>query len=281
MLLVSSLSAFAGDWPVISQVNELFSEEKYQEAFTTLEKALPAATGDYRAAVLTEMSRTSIKLGTALKKSGATQSVLLAHYEKGEAYAQEALKLNPNSAQAWYWKSSNMGRWGQTKGVLDSLFKAGDMKADLEKVLKLDPEMGDAYYVLGIMYQALPGWPVSFGNIAWSVSFARKSLTLMKEEPVYDYSLELAKHLWARNWEAGKRRSEQAGMKAEFLKVSSAFEKGAYFESQVVLSNQSDRQEAYELVKKTIELLEAIGVKKKSQVDDLAGAKTLLASMGR
>ena len=70
-------------------------------------------------------------------------------------------------------------------------------------------------------------------------------------------------------------------MKAEFLKVSSAFEKGAYFESQVVLSNQSDRQEAYELVKKTIELLEAIGVKKKSQVDDLAGAKTLLASMGR
>src|SRR5256885_6759694 len=43
-------------------------------------------------------------------------------YDRGRQAAQRAMELAPKSAAARFWYGTNTGRWGQTKGVLRSLF---------------------------------------------------------------------------------------------------------------------------------------------------------------
>lgn len=270
---------------VLHEAQTLYRAEKYSEAQALLEKLLPSVNGREKAAVLVALSKTTLKLGDDMKFAGATQPQLLAQFEKGENYAKSAISLDPSSAEAWYWKSSNVGRWAQTKGVLDSLFRAGDMKADMEKTLSLNPNHADSHYVLGIMYEALPGWPVSFGNPSWAVSFGRKAVALMETEVnsgqldqiSWDFYIELAKHLWARNWDENKRQSEQSVQRSELGKAGSALEKSARFEATVTLSRQADRVEAKALVEKALKGLESIAMRTRAQARDLQKAQKLLA----
>lgn len=288
--IMAGLLVLAGTYSLGAQepwteADRLYDQENYREAYAALEKILPGVSGEQKGQVYIRLARATVKVGNELKASGAPQAQLLAHYEKGEGFGREAVRLAPRDPRAWFWKSSNTGRWAQTKGVLDSLFKASDMKADLEQALKLDGNFSDAYYVLGMLYEALPGWPVSFGNPVWAVSLGRKSVALTEKEvvdggrklPVFDFYLELAKHLWARNWDSGKRRAELAGQKTEYAKAQDDVTRGSWFESQTALANQSDRQEALEIVRKTITQLEASGLGTKALKDDLANARKLLA----
>ena len=59
-------------------------------------------------------------------------------FEKGQEYADQAIAADPQNNLGYYWKSSNIGRWGQVKGILNSLFKAGPMRDLLLKDLSLD-----------------------------------------------------------------------------------------------------------------------------------------------
>jgi len=273
-----------GSQEILTQAQALYDSENYKAALSLLEKNLAGTTGDLRSRILVAMARSNVRIGDELKKAGMSQEILLAHYEKGESFGREATTISPSSAEAWYWKSSNMGRWGQTKGVLDSLMRAGDLKGDLDRALKFNPDYADAYYVLGIMYEALPGWPVSFGNKAWSVSLGRKALDLMEadlaagrmREYAYGFPLELAKHLWARDWDVNKRNSEKANQRTEFQKTSLIPDKNFYYESQVTLAPLTDRQEARDLVQKTMNRLEATGMTRKSHLQDLEFAQKLL-----
>lgn len=79
-------------------------------------------------------------------------------YELGTRSADEGLKRDPNSADAWFYRGATLGRWAETKGVLKALFLLDDVRGAFERALKSDPSHADAVLALGKVDEALPGF---------------------------------------------------------------------------------------------------------------------------
>ena len=124
------------------------------------------------------------------------------------------------------------------------------MKDLLVKELSLNPDRTDAYYVLGQLYRELPGWPVSFGNLDAAVSLGRKAVDMRQaqvqsgaeKELVYNFSTELAKTLYKRNWSAANRLAEQKNKAAKLAAAATPLDKGSLYEATIVLKDMSDRR---------------------------------------
>jgi hypothetical protein len=109
------------------------------------------------------------------------------------------------------------------------------------------------------------------------VSLGRKAADLRaaqvrageEEELVYDYYTELAKHLWERDWSAAKRQKGQAKKAAEYAAKSDPMEKNCYYEGSLSLKDQSDREEARELLAWTVGELQALPRRTQGEEDDL------------
>jgi tetratricopeptide (TPR) repeat protein len=84
--------------------------------------------------------------------------------DKGHKAGQKALELNPNGVDALYWGATNLAEMGQVQGILKSLFLVKPLKADMDRIIELDPEYYKAYLLLGILYLKAPPWPLSIGN---------------------------------------------------------------------------------------------------------------------
>ena len=59
--------------------------------------------------------------------------------------------------RAHFWYATNAGRWGQTKGVLRSLFLLPEVKRGMETALELDPRFPPAYVLAGTVSYEVPG----------------------------------------------------------------------------------------------------------------------------
>ena len=81
----------------------------------------------------------------------------LAAYEQGRQAARRAAEAAPRNARAHFWYATNAGRWGQTKGVLRSLFLLPEVKRGMETALELDPRFPPAYVLAGTVYYEVPG----------------------------------------------------------------------------------------------------------------------------
>jgi tetratricopeptide (TPR) repeat protein len=81
----------------------------------------------------------------------------LAAYEQGRQAARRAAEIEPRNARAHFWYATNAGRWGQTKGVLRSLFLLPEVKRGMETALELDPRFPPAYVLAGTVYYEVPG----------------------------------------------------------------------------------------------------------------------------
>lgn len=77
-------------------------------------------------------------------------------YEKGRGIAKKAIELSPKNPDGHFWYITNIGRWGQTKGVLRSLFLVRKIKEELNLILQLNPEYVPALDVYGVLYYELP-----------------------------------------------------------------------------------------------------------------------------
>ncbi len=286
LFLFVTFVAFGDVSSLLKQVDSLFHNDKHIESKEILLKALSEAETDKeKAQIYWRLSRATVRIGEDKKDNGAPKDELLKIFEEGESYADKAIQYDSSDYNAYFWKSANIGRWGQTKGILNSLFKAAPMRDLLKKAIALKPDYPSAYYVLGQLYDQVPGFPVSFGNIEYAVSFGRKSIDLMRDwyekgiekEISYDFYTELAKHLYNRNWSVRKRKKYHAKQKRKYNSETDIFEKSFYYEGVVDIKSISDRQEAIELVKWTIKQLESIPNKKRSQLKDLKKAKEALA----
>jgi tetratricopeptide (TPR) repeat protein len=78
-------------------------------------------------------------------------------YEQGRQAARRAADIAPRNARAHFWYATNAGRWGQTKGVLRSLFLLPEVKRGMETALELDPRFPPAYVLAGTVYYEVPG----------------------------------------------------------------------------------------------------------------------------
>ena len=136
-------------------VDALYDGEQYSACKTELLKMrTQAATAQEEAEVLWRLSRAALGMGDDLDKKD--KDGRFAAYEEGEEYANLSIARYPN-AFAYHWKASNIGRWGQTKGPLNSLGKAKGMLEDLTMVVNdfnID-DYTETWYVLFTLQRTL------------------------------------------------------------------------------------------------------------------------------
>ena len=287
--IVFSLSftyAFAEIEEIIKRADRLYEVERHEDSIEYLLQSMDRVKLKRdRAELYWRLARATLNIGDRREKEGASTDELLEIFEKGQQYAEQSIEHDPKNHFGHYWKSANIGRWGQTKGILDSLFKAGPMRDLLKRAVELNPDHSQSYNVLGQLYEQVPGFPLSFGNVDFSVSLGRKACDLLavqyrmglEKELDYDLYTELAKHLYARNWASTKREREQERKRSRYNSIRHPFEKNLYYEGAIELEDISDREEALKLIRWVIAELEKISPRKVSQNDDLKEAKETLA----
>lgn len=285
LLVVPLAFAAAEAAQVLADADDLHDQGAYAPAVKLLLDSVPSAAGGKEQAELYwRAARETLELGDVAEKEGKPTADVLAVFVQGEGYADKAIAADPRNDLGYYWKSANIGRWGQVKGVLNALFKAGDMRDLLLKELSLNPDRSDPYHVLGQLYRELPGWPVSFGNLDAAVSLGRAAVDMRQaqvasgaeKELVYNFATELAKTLYKRNWSAAARAAEQKGKAAKLAAASTPFDKAALYEGTVTLKEQSDRDEAKTLVQWVVSQLQSAPSLTASERKDLQKARDVL-----
>ncbi len=283
LLVPLCLSAQASD--TIARIDELHDQGKHEEARTLALEAVPSASPAEKAELYWRASRETLDLGDDAEDRKESKDAILKIFEKGQEYADLGIAADPQNNLPYYWKSSNIGRWGQVKGILDSLFKAGPMRELLLKDLSLEANHPDAYYVLGQLYRELPGFPLSFGDPDAAVSLGRMAIDLRtqavrsgeEKEPSYGFYVQLAKSLWKRNFTAAKRAAVAQKKQAAWQSAATPLAKGSAYEATVQLSEGTDREEARQIVNWVIAELSGMASRTAGQDSDLTEAKETLA----
>lgn len=268
----------------LAAVDELLDDEDFRAAERELQSLLTSAEGAGRGEILWRLAQARLIEGDQLRDSGASDDDVLAVYESGEAFGQEAIEAAPNNPETYYWTSANIGRWGQTKGVLNSLFRAPDMRDLLTEAVTRDPEHADSYYVLGQLYAQVPGG-ISFGNAEYAVSLGRLSVELMeaqvasgeRDEASEAFYVQLASHLINRGWNSRRRQRAASDLERDYRNARSAIERGFYHEGRDGIPAGDDRAEAREILEATIRRLERISNPLPSDRRQLEEARELLA----
>jgi len=290
VLLVSLLAvpALLADFRQdMAKADLLHEQGAHEEARALLEADLAqSSSGQEKAEIYWRLARAWLNIGDQAEEKGTKGDALLAYFAKGEELAQKGIDADPANHLPYYWKSATAGRWGQVKGIFNALSKAKPMRDLLHQALVIKPDHADSYYVLGQLYEQVPGGPISFGDKDWAVSLGRKGLDLraqqvesgQEKELVYDYYTQLASHLWERNWNTARRQKEQARKAAQYAAKTDPMEKNCYYEGTLTLKNESDRQEARELLSWTIGQLEGLPSRTQGQEDDFKKARDLAAA---
>lgn len=261
VIMCAALSPLAADAQLFEEADALYEAEEYTEGLELLEQSVSAlGSNAQKAEAYWRMSRFTLFIGDDMEDEGASKGELLDTYDQGVAYAEKAISLQP-SADAYYWRSSNTGRWGQTKGILNSLSKSKPMHKDLERVISYEPNYPDAWYVFGQLYFLLPGGFISFGDIEYAASFARRAIDVYQEDDLkITYYESLAEILHDRNWSKAKRSKEFGPIYKDFTKAKTLMEQMRAYEgflgennytpvyASAPLKQLSDRQEASQIV---------------------------------
>ncbi|MGC8685024.1 MAG: tetratricopeptide repeat protein [bacterium] len=143
-------------------------------------------------------SRAYLTMGDQAK---LTNTDALKDYEAGKAAANNAIKADPDNAMGYFWMSANIGRIGQYKGVLNSLFMLPDFKKYLGKayeINKTDPNILEAY---GEMYYELP-W-IAGGSDKKALEYLNASL---KNDPNFTLPMVIMGKVYIKQGEYDKAR---------------------------------------------------------------------------
>ena len=81
----------------------------------------------------------------------------LAAYARGRELGRRAVELAPRNHDAHLWYAINTGRWGQTKGVLRSLFLLPTVREEIQILLQLNPRSVRAHSLAGNVAMEVPG----------------------------------------------------------------------------------------------------------------------------
>lgn len=89
-----------------------------------------------------------------------------AYFARCRDYAKKAVALNPNGPDGHYWLAIGYGKWSEANGILDSLFYADDIAAEMTRVIEINPKYfyGFPWAVRAKVYALAPGWPLSVGD---------------------------------------------------------------------------------------------------------------------
>ena len=111
----------------------------------------------------------------------AAENARKPYLEGGIAAGRAAAGAQPNKPEGHFWIAANMGALAESFGLRQGLKYRGDIKTELETVLRLDPAFlqGSADRALGRWYYKVPG--MFGGSDQKSEEHLRKSLTYNPE----------------------------------------------------------------------------------------------------
>jgi|SRR5579871_913053 len=84
--------------------------------------------------------------------------------DRGVAAARSAIKLEPNKPEGHFWLAANLGAIAEASGIMAGLRTKGEVKAELERVIAIQPDWqdGSAECALARWYFVVPG--LGFGG---------------------------------------------------------------------------------------------------------------------
>jgi len=95
-------------------------------------------------------------------------------YDEGRQAAKRAAEMEPRNAVAHFWYGANTARWGETRGVVQSLFLLPVVRQEIQTVLELDPKFTPVYALAGNVLDAVP--PLMGGDLRKAEEMFRKGL---------------------------------------------------------------------------------------------------------
>jgi tetratricopeptide (TPR) repeat protein len=132
---------------------------RYDQDLTRLDRArdlLEAAlTRERRVDTLITLSYVYFLVGDV---RAGTPEAKLAAYERGRELGKRAVELAPRDEEAHLWYAINTGRWGQTKGIVRSLFLLPTVKEEIETILELNPRSARGRALAGNVLMEVPGF---------------------------------------------------------------------------------------------------------------------------
>jgi tetratricopeptide (TPR) repeat protein len=180
ILLFISLAIAATD--PITGADELYAKryniENVRQAVTLLKQVQPASADS-----LWRLARCHWFLG----EHAAKKDDILALFDQGKLYAEQAIKANDKNIQAHYWLAALLGSIGQERGILKSLAMVSPMKEQLDICLQLDPKFADGHDTLGQLYFKAPGG-ISIGDKKKALEHAKLAV---QYNPASDHLLHL------------------------------------------------------------------------------------------
>lgn len=99
-------------------------------------------------------------------------------FTQGMDFGKKAIEVNPNGLDGHYWYGSNMGKYGEARGIFKSLQFIDPIIQEMETNLKIDPNHYKSITVLGIIYRKAPPWPVSVGDMDKSLEFLQRAISI-------------------------------------------------------------------------------------------------------
>ena len=109
---------------------------------------------DPDAANLVALARVSFIWGDI---RAANRDQKLQAYDRGRQIGKHAVELDPRNPEAHFWYAINTARWGQTKGIVRSLFLLPTVQEEIQIILDLDPKFTAVYALAGNVFSEVPG----------------------------------------------------------------------------------------------------------------------------
>lgn len=209
--------------------DRLYGQFKPEEAVRELEKILALDSHNYQA--LIKMARAHIDIGDQIaENSNNANERRLKQYAVAEDYARRAVKVDANSTWGHFWIAAALGNTAIYSPIAKQLELAGEIRAEIEKALALDPKNGLAYHAYGVWHRKIAeiggasrvlasvvyGKSVPTGTIDKSIEYLQKAVEL--NPTVIVSRLELARSYMAKDEWQGARTllNSIAGLPIQF-----------------------------------------------------------------
>jgi len=161
--------------PLVSELRRV--SVRYHEdpsRLDTLKDGLEkAAAADPRPENLVALAQVEFLWGDIRAK---TQEDKLKAYDTGRQAAKRVADGDPKHVVARFWYATNTGRWGQTNGVVRSLFLLPEVKREINAILDMAPGFAPAYVLAGNVYYEVPG--LLGGDLGKAEELFRKGIEL-------------------------------------------------------------------------------------------------------
>ncbi len=176
-------AAPAAEWEPLKQVyKERANLEKHKQAASMAQELAAKYPGDKEAAIFCAMTSyyTAHRLPAKQKKEVAL---------KGVECTKRVLEKDKTDYDARYWWAMTKFKSKEAEGINAALKQAAQVKAYLEKMIKDQPNRGEGYMMLGVLYRDLPG-VISWGDPKKGLELLQKANSLLPKDP--EVLLELA-----------------------------------------------------------------------------------------